>query len=310
MTIHCVSAGYPFDNMATDSFPTPGPLDTPLSAPPVIVIQPTRGLAALQLRALWEYRELLYFLVWRDVKVRYKQTALGVAWIILQPVVSTVIFTFIFGGLLNVPSNGLPYAVFAYAGLLPWQYFAGSLTRTSTNLVDNANLVSKVYFPRLVIPLSGVVSGLVDFAVGLVILFVLMLIFRLPLSPAVLLLPVFLLLALITALGFGLWLSALNVRFRDIKQLIPFIVQIWMYLTPVIYPVDLLPAPLRPLLALNPMTGVVSGFRWAVLGDAATATGLEAPGLLFALSVVMAVVVLVGGLFYFRSTERTFADII
>ena len=278
--------------------------------PPVIVIQPTRGLAALQLRALWEYRELLYFLVWRDVKVRYKQTALGVAWIILQPVVSTVIFTFIFGGLLNVPSNGLPYAVFAYAGLLPWQYFAGSLTRTSTNLVDNANLVSKVYFPRLVIPLSGVVSGLVDFAVGLVILFVLMLLFRLPLSPAVLLLPVFLLLALITALGFGLWLSALNVRFRDIKQLIPFIVQIWMYLTPVIYPVDLLPAPLRPLLALNPMTGVVSGFRWAVLGDAATATGLEAPGLLFALSVVMAVVVLVGGLFYFRSTERTFADII
>lgn len=278
--------------------------------PPVIVIQPTRGLAALQLRALWEYRELLYFLVWRDVKVRYKQTALGVAWIILQPVVSTVIFTFIFGGLLNVPSNGLPYAVFAYAGLLPWQYFAGSLTRTSTNLVDNANLVSKVYFPRLVIPLSGVVSGLVDFAVGLVILFVLILIFRLPLSPAVLLLPVFLLLALITALGFGLWLSALNVRFRDIKQLIPFIVQIWMYLTPVIYPVDLLPAPLRPLLALNPMTGVVSGFRWAVLGDAATATGLEAPGLLFALSVVMAVVVLVGGLFYFRSTERTFADII
>jgi lipopolysaccharide transport system permease protein len=275
-----------------------------------VVIEATRGLAALQLRALWEYRELLYFLVWRDVKVRYKQTALGVAWIILQPVVSTVIFTFIFGGLLNVPSNGLPYAVFAYAGLLPWQYFAGSLTRTSTNLVDNANLVSKVYFPRLVIPLSGVVSGLVDFAVGLVILFVLLLIYRLPLSPTVLLLPLFLLLALVTALGFGLWLSALNVRYRDIKQLIPFIVQIWMYLTPVIYPVDLLPAPLRPLLALNPMTGVVSGFRWAVLGDAATATGLEAPGLLFALSVVMAVVVLVGGLLYFRSTERTFADII
>ncbi len=294
--------------MAINSVSASSSVET--APPPVIVIQPTRGLAALQLRALWEYRELLYFLVWRDVKVRYKQTALGVAWIILQPVVSTVIFTFIFGGLLNVPSNGLPYAVFAYAGLLPWQYFAGSLTRTSTNLVDNANLVSKVYFPRLVIPLSGVVSGLVDFAVGLVILFVLMLIFRLPLSPAVLLLPVFLLLALITALGFGLWLSALNVRFRDIKQLIPFIVQIWMYLTPVIYPVDLLPAPLRPLLALNPMTGVVSGFRWAVLGDAATATGLEAPGVLFVLSVVMAVVVLVGGLFYFRSTERTFADII
>lgn len=294
--------------MAIDSVAPPGSGE--ITPPPVVVIEATRGLAALQLRALWEYRELLYFLVWRDVKVRYKQTALGVAWIILQPVVSTVIFTFIFGGLLNVPSNGLPYAVFAYAGLLPWQYFASSLTRTSTNLVDNANLISKVYFPRLVIPLSGVVSGLVDFAVGLVILFVLLLIYRLPLSPTVLLLPVFLLLAMVTALGFGLWLSALNVRYRDIKQLIPFIVQVWMYLTPVIYPVDLLPAPLRPLLALNPMTGVVSGFRWAVLGDAATATGLEAPGLLFALSVVMAVVVLVGGLFYFRSTERTFADII
>ncbi len=294
--------------MAIDSVAPPSSGE--FTPPPVVVIQATRGLAALQLRALWEYRELLYFLVWRDVKVRYKQTALGVAWIVLQPVVSTVIFTFIFGGLLNVPSNGLPYAVFAYAGLLPWQYFAGALTRTSTNLVDNANLISKVYFPRLVVPLSGVVSSLVDFAVGLVILFVLLLIYRLPLSPTVLLLPLFLLLALITALGFGLWLSALNVRYRDIKQLIPFIVQVWMYLTPVIYPVDLLPAPLRPLLALNPMTGVVSGFRWAVLGDAATATGLEAPGLLFALSVVMAVVVLVGGLFYFRSTERTFADII
>lgn len=279
-------------------------------APPTVVIKATRGLSALQLRALWEYRELLYFLVWRDVKVRYKQTALGVLWVVLQPVLSTLVFTVIFGILLSVPSNGLPYPIFAYAGLLPWQYFAGALTRTSTNLVDNANLISKVYFPRLVVPLSGVVSSLVDFAVGLVILFVLLLIYRLPLSPTVLLLPLFLLLALITALGFGLWLSALNVRYRDIKQLIPFIVQVWMYLTPVIYPVDLLPAPLRPLLALNPMTGVVSGFRWAVLGDAATATGLEAPGLLFALSVVMAVVVLVGGLFYFRSTERTFADII
>jgi lipopolysaccharide transport system permease protein len=279
-------------------------------APPTVVIQATRGLSALQLRAVWEYRELLYFMVWRDVKVRYKQTALGVIWVILQPLLSTLVFTVIFGILLEVPSNGLPYPIFAYAGLLPWQYFAGSLTRTSTNLVDNANLITKVYFPRLTIPLSGVLSGLVDFAVGLVMLAALMLIYRVPLTPAVLLLPFFLLLAMVTALGFGLWLSALNVRYRDIKQLVPFIVQLWMYLTPVIWPVTIIPEQFRPLLALNPMTGVVSGFRWALLGDASAVTGMQAPVALFALSVLIAVGALVSGLFFFRGTERTFADII
>jgi lipopolysaccharide transport system permease protein len=279
-------------------------------APPTVVIQPTRGLSALQLGALWEYRELLYFMVWRDVKVRYKQTALGVIWVILQPLLSTLVFTVIFGILLDVPSNGLPYPIFAYAGLLPWQYFAGSLTRTSTNLVDNANLITKVYFPRLTIPISGVLSGLVDFAVGSVLLAVLMAIYRVPLTPAVLLLPFFLLLAMVTALGFGLWLSALNVRYRDVKQLVPFLIQLWMYLTPVIWPVTIIPEQFRPLLALNPMTGVVSGFRWALLGDASAVTGLQAPAALFALSVLIAVGALVSGLFFFRSTERTFADII
>lgn len=279
-------------------------------APPTVVIKATRGLSALQLRALWEYRELLYFLVWRDVKVRYKQTALGVLWVVLQPVLSTLVFTVIFGILLSVPSNGLPYPIFAYAGLLPWQYFASSLTRTSTNLVDNANLITKVYFPRLTIPLSGVLSSLVDFAVGLIMLGVLMLLYRVPLTPAVLLLPLFLLLAMVTALGFGLWLSALNVRYRDIKQLIPFIVQLWMYLTPVIWPVTIIPERFRPLLALNPMTGVVSGFRWALLGDASAVTGMQAPAALFAVSVLIAVGALISGLFFFRSTERTFADII
>lgn len=278
--------------------------------PPTVVIKATHGLSALQLRAVWEYRELLYFLVWRDVKVRYKQTALGVLWVVLQPVLSTLVFTVIFGILLSVPSNGLPYPIFAYAGLLPWQYFASSLTRTSTNLVDNANLITKVYFPRLTIPLSGVISSLVDFAVGLIMLGVLMLFYRVPLTPAVLLLPLFLLLAMVTALGFGLWLSALNVRYRDIKQLIPFIVQIWMYLTPVIWPVTIIPEQYRSLLALNPMTGVVSGFRWALLGDASAVTGMQAPAGLFALSVVIAVGALITGLFFFRSTERTFADII
>ncbi len=280
------------------------------SSPPTVLIQATRGLSALQLRAVWEYRELLYFMVWRDVKVRYKQTALGVLWVLLQPLLSTLVFTVIFGILLEVPSNGLPYPIFAYAGLLPWQYFAGALTRTSTNLVDNANLITKVYFPRLTIPLSGVLSGLVDFAVGLILLAVLMALYRVPLTPAVLLLPFFLLLAMITALGFGLWLSALNVRYRDIKQLVPFIVQLWMYLTPVIWPVTIIPEQFRPLLALNPMTGVVSGFRWALLGDASAVTGMQAPVALFVLSVLIAVGVLVSGLFFFRSTERTFADII
>ncbi len=279
-------------------------------APPTVVIQATRGLSALQLRAVWEYRELLYFMVWRDVKVRYKQTALGVIWVVLQPLLSTLVFTVIFGILLEVPSNGLPYPIFAYAGLLPWQYFAGSLTRTSTNLVDNANLITKVYFPRLTIPISGVLSGLVDFAVGSVLLAVLMAIYRVPLTPAVLLLPFFLLLAMVTALGFGLWLSALNVRYRDVKQLVPFLIQLWMYLTPVIWPVTIIPEQFRPLLALNPMTGVVSGFRWALLGDASAVTGLQAPVALFVLSVLIAVAVLVSGLFFFRSTERTFADII
>lgn len=285
--------------------------DTPIhESPPTVVIKATRGLSALQLGAVWEYRELLYFLVWRDVKVRYKQTALGVIWVLLQPLLSTLVFTVIFGVLLDVPSNGLPYPIFAYAGLLPWQYFASALTRTSTNLVDNANLITKVYFPRLTIPLSGVLSSLVDFAVGLILLAALMLFYRIPLTTSVLLVPFFLLLAMITALGFGLWLSALNVRYRDIKQLIPFIVQLWMYLTPVIWPVTIIPEKIRPLLALNPMTGVVSGFRWALLGDATAVTGLQASAGMFALSVVIAVGALITGLFFFRSTERTFADII
>ena len=282
----------------------------PREALPVVVIKPTRGLSALQLGAVWEYRELLYFMVWRDVKVRYKQTALGVMWVILQPVLSTVVFTVIFGVLLDVPSNGLPYPIFAYTGLLPWQYFASAFSRTSTNLVDSANLITKVYFPRLTIPLSSVLSNLVDFGVGLMVLAVLMMVYRVPLTPAALLLPLFLLLAMVTALGFGLWLSALNVRYRDIKQLMPFVVQLWMYLTPVIWPVTIIPEQFRPLLALNPMTGVVSGFRWALLGDASAVTGLQAPAALFALSVVIAVSVLVSGLFFFRGTERTFADII
>ena len=273
----------------------------------VIVIEPSRGVAALQLGALWEYRELLGFLVWRDVKVRYKQTALGVAWIVVQPLVSMVIFSVLFGYLLQAPSNGVPYPIFAYAGLLPWTYFAGSLTRASQSLVGSANLITKVYFPRLVIPLSGVVGGLVDFGVASLVLAGLMVWYRVPPTANIVWLPAFLLLAMATALGFGLWLGALNVRYRDVNYLVPFLVQIWMYVTPVIYSVTLIPERYRWLLALNPMTGVVEGFRWALLGGVMEA---EPPGALFVVSVVITLVVLVSGAVFFRSTERTFADII
>lgn len=274
----------------------------------ITVIAPTRGLAALQLRAVWQYRELLFFLAWRDIKVRYKQTALGVAWIVLQPLLSTVVFTLLFGGLLHVPSEGAPYALFALAALAPWQYFAGSMSRVGTSLVNSANLITKVYFPRLIIPLSGVISTLVDFAIGFVVLIVLLIGYRVPLTLNVLWLPAFLLLAVITALGFGLWLASLNVRYRDINYLIPFLLQIWMYVTPVVYGSTLIPERYRFLLALNPMTGVVEGFRWALLSGSMPA--FAAPGPLFAASVAISLIVLGGGVVFFRNTERTFADII
>jgi lipopolysaccharide transport system permease protein len=276
----------------------------------IVVIQPTRGWASLQLRAVWQYRELLFFLLWRDVKVRYKQTALGVAWIILQPLLSMVVFSLLFGGLLKVPSGGVPYPIFAYAALLPWQYFAGSLTRSSQSLVGSAHLITKVYFPRLIIPLSGVLSGLVDFAVAFLVLAGLMVFYRIVPTTAVLLLPLLLLLAMLTSLGFGLWLSALNVRFRDVQYLVPFLVQIWMYLTPVIYGTSLIPERWRPLLGLNPMTVVTEGFRWALLQGAGVRSQGSGSSMLMAVSVAVALVVLVSGLFFFRGTERTFADVV
>ncbi len=277
-------------------------------AAPVTVIQPSRGLLFVDFHALWHYRELLYFLVWRDVRVRYKQTLLGVLWVILQPLASMTIFTILFGVLLKAPSGDVPYPVFAFAGLLPWNYFASALTRSSTSVVNSANLLTKIYFPRLVIPLAAVLSGLVDFAVASVVFAGIMLFYGIVPTPAILLLPVFLLLAMITALGFGLWLSALNVRFRDVNYLVPFLVQIWMYLTPVVYATTLIPEQYRFLLSLNPMTGVVEGFRRALLGPGVTDTVL-APGLV-AVSVGIALVVFLSGLVFFRTTERTFADIV
>jgi lipopolysaccharide transport system permease protein len=279
----------------------------PEVATPTVIIQPTHGWASLQLGAVWHYRELLYFLVWRDIKIRYKQTALGVVWVVLQPVISMLVFSGLFGVLLNAPSSGVPYPVFVYAGLLPWTYFAGSLARSSTSLVDSRNLITKVYFPRLLVPLTGVLAGLVDFAVGFVVLILLMLLYGIVPTAAVVFLPAFLLLAMLTALGFGLWLSALNVRYRDIGYIIPFMVQIWLYLTPVIYSVSLIPERFQFLLGLNPMTSVVAGFRWALLGQApATQSSIW----IFVLSLVTMVVVLISSLVFFRRTERTFADII
>jgi len=275
---------------------------------PVTFLRPAKGLAALNLGDLWHYRELIYFLTWRDLKVRYKQTVIGVAWIIIQPVISMVVFNFLFGQLLNVPSGGVPYPIFSYAALLPWNYFAGALQRSSTSLVGSANLISKVYFPRMTIPISGILSGFVDFLVSFVVLIVLMIIYKITPTSAIIYLPLFLLLAAITALGFGLWLSALNVRFRDVGHLVPFLIQIWMYVTPVIYGSDLIPEQFRFLLGFNPMTGVVEGFRWALLGN--NLADAAAPGPLFGISIAISLIVLISGTIFFRSTERTFADII
>jgi lipopolysaccharide transport system permease protein len=242
------------------------------------------------------------------VKVRYKQTALGIAWVVIQPVISMVVFSLLFGGLLKVPSGGVPYPIFSFAALLPWNYFSGALSRSGTSLVGSSNLISKVYFPRLVIPIGSVLGGLVDFGVSFVIFIVMMLIYHVTPTWGVLFLPLFLLLAILTALAFGLWLSALNVRFRDINYLIPFIVQVWMYVTPVIYGSSLLPVRYRWLVGLNPMTGVVEGFRWALIGG--QMANSTAPGALFWASVGIMVLVLVSGMMFFRNTEKTFADII
>lgn len=275
---------------------------------PEIIIEPTRGWASLQLPAVWQYRELLYFLIWRDVKVRYKQTILGILWIVLQPVIMMVVFSLLFGNLLGVPSGEVPYPIFAYAALLPWNYFSGAITRSSTSLVSNATLITKVYFPRLVIPLSGVFSGVVDFCVAFVVLIGLMIYYGIAPTINILFLPGFLLLAAFTALGFSLWLSALNVRYRDVGYLVPFLVQIWMYVTPVIYGTTLIPERFRFLMVLNPMTGVVEGFRWALLGN--QLGDAQAPGYLFLVSIAIALLVLFGGALFFRRTERTFADIV
>ena len=237
---------------------------------PVLIYEPAKsGLRSVNWRELWEYRELLYFLTWRDVKIRYKQAALGVAWAVLQPVFTMVIFSVIFGSLVNVSSDGIPYPVFSYVALLPWQFFAGSLSRAGNSLVANSNLLTKIYFPRLVIPLSAIGAGLVDFVISFVVLLGLMLFYRITPTWAVVTLPLFILLAALTALAVGLWLSALDVQYRDFEYAIPFIIQAWMYASPVVYSVKVIPQGIgRLLYGLNPMAGVIQGFRWALVGGA------------------------------------------
>lgn len=279
---------------------------SPLSPPadvPRLVIQPTRGWRFLDLRELLRYRELVYFFVWRDVKIRYKQTAVGVLWAVLQPLLMMLAFWLFFGRLAGLSGKvDVPYPLFAFAGLLPWQLFARALTESSTSLVRDQRMLTKVYFPRILVPLSSCLAALVDFLIGLVLLAGLMAIYGVRPPLAVLLLPLFLLLMLLTALGIGFWLSALNTEYRDVAHILPFLAQFWMFVSPVVYPTALVPEPFRWVFALNPMTGVLDGIRWCLLGCG------PGPGLGLALSAVVAVAVFLSGIVWFRARERTFAD--
>jgi lipopolysaccharide transport system permease protein len=272
---------------------------------PHIRIEPSKGWVSLKLRELWEYRELLYFLVWRDVKVRYKQTVLGATWAIIQPFFTMVVFSIFFGRLAKIPSDGIPYPVFSYAALVPWTFFAHGLTQASNSLVGGANLLKKIYFPRLAMPIARALSGIIDFVLAFIVLLGMMLAYGIVPTINTLWLPLFLLLALVTSLGTGLWLSAMNVQFRDVRYTVPFLAQFWMFATPIAYPSSLIENPLlRTLYGINPMTGVVEGFRWALLGTD------TAPGPIIIVSSLAALALLVSGAFYFRRMEKTFADVV
>lgn len=272
------------------------------SASHITTIEPRTGWSVPDLGELWAYRELLFFLVWRDVKVRYKQTALGASWAIIQPFFTMVVFSLFFGKLASVPSDGLPYPIFSFAALVPWMFFANGLTHASNSLVMSQDLLKKVYFPRLAIPTATVLAGVVDFVIAFAVLLGMMAFYGVVPTAQMVWVPAFLLLALVTALGVGLWFSALNVLYRDVGYVVPFVVQFWLFITPIAYPSSLLPEPWRTLYGLNPMAGVVEGFRWALLGTE------TAPGPMLAVSAIAAVAILIGGAFYFRRVERTFAD--
>ena len=274
------------------------------AAPTATIIAPSQGWVSVRLSEVWAYRELLYFLVWREIKVRYKQTAIGVSWAIVQPFMTMVVFSVVFGRFAGIPSDGVPYPVFAYCALLPWQLFAFALAESTNSVVNNQRLLTKVYFPRVILPLAAIGVGLVDFGLAFLVLFGLMAYFGVGLASAIWTVPLWAALGVVTALGAGLWLSALNVAYRDIRYAVPFLTQIWLFATPVAYPTSIVPEAWRPLYALNPMVGVVDGFRWALLGTSRPAL------MTVGVSAASVLLLLASGLYYFRRTERTFADII
>jgi lipopolysaccharide transport system permease protein len=270
-----------------------------------LLIEPTRGWVSLQLKELWRYRELLYFLTWRDIKVRYKQTIIGAAWAIIQPFMTMIVFSLFFGGLAKIPSDGVPYPIFTYVALVPWTFFANGVSLSSNSLVGNSNLIKKVYFPHLVVPIASVLSGLVDFILAFVVLLGMMLFYGIAPTINVIWLPFFVVLAFTTALGVGLWLSAMNVQFRDVRYVVPFLVQLWLFITPIAYPSGLIENPtLKAIYGLNPMAGVVEGFRWALLGQNTVSIPL------LITSSLVAFLLLISGTYYFRRMEKSFADVI
>ncbi len=279
-------------------------MDLDSSARRSTVLRPTSGWVALRPREIWDYRELFYFLTWRDIKVRYKQTALGAAWAVLQPFMTMVAFSLFFGSLAGISSGGVPYPVFAFAALVPWTFFATAVALAGNSLVEHERMLTKVYFPRLIVPAAAVLSCLVDFAIAFVVLLGMILVYGITPSPAILALPLFVVLAAVTALAVAVWLSALNVLYRDVRYTIPFLVQFWLFVSPVAYPSSLVPEPWRVIYGLNPMAGVIEGFRWALLGES------EPPGPMLAVSVLVVAALLAGGLLFFRRMERSFADVV
>ena len=271
---------------------------------PVVRIKARRGWFALDLGELWAYRELLYFFVWRDIKVRYKQTVIGAAWAVLQPVLTMIVLSLFFGKLAKIPSQGLPYPIFYYCALLPWMYFSTAMQAATSIVVDQQRVITKIYFPRVVLPIAAVVSGLLDFAISFAVFLVMMVYYRIVPTSAVLWLPAFTLLAILTALGVGLWLSALNALYRDVKYVVPFLVQFWMFASPVAYPSSLVPAKWRLLYGLNPMAGVIEGFRWALTGHG------QPPGIMLAASSAAVVLLVFSGLVYYHAVEGTMADVV
>jgi lipopolysaccharide transport system permease protein len=289
----------------SELIPAPGAIESQAHpVPPVLRITPPGRWWAIPFAELWENRELIYFFAWREIKLRYKQTAIGAAWAVLQPFMSMLVFTLFFGRLAHIPSEGSPYPIFYYSALLPWMYFANSLQNATSAIVQNQSMITKVYFPRLALPLSAVLSGLVDFGIGFLMFVAMMVYYGVRPGVPLLFFPLFLLLAVLTATGMGLWLGAMNALYRDVRYVVPFLVQFWLFASPVAYPASLVPAKWRWLYGLNPMAGVIEGFRWSLSGRGA------APGRLIFVSVLIVVAVLVSGLFYFQKMEATIADVV